>query len=91
MIALPFAGGGGLNYRLLLNQYNEELKFTLVDKNVANRGIRNNGTTTTADQFVVTLDYEQKITQIAAEDFPKAGSLWRRAYPSTMNRGFGCT
>ena len=42
MIALPFAtaAGGGLNYRLLLNQYNEELKFTLVDKAVPNRGIR---------------------------------------------------
>ena len=81
MIALPFAGGGGLNYRLLLNQYNEELKFTLVDKNVANRGIRNNGTTTTADQFVVTLDYEQKITQIAAEDFPQSGLAVAKGIP----------
>ena len=74
MIALPFAGtgAGGLNYRLLLNQYNEELKFTLVDKGVPNRGIGENGTITTTDQFVVALDYEQRITQIAAADFPKS-------------------
>ena len=32
-----------------------------------------NGTVTTADQFVVTLDYEQTITQIAADDFPQSG------------------
>ena len=75
MIALPFAGEGArcLNYRVLLNQYNEELKFTLVDKAVPNRGIRSDGTTTEPDQFVVTLDYEQTVTQIAAQDFPESG------------------
>lgn len=40
MIALPFASAPSpLNYRLLLNQFDEELAFTLVDKAVANRGI----------------------------------------------------
>ncbi len=77
MIALPFATPGSrLNYRLLLNQYNEELRFSLVDKGVPNRGIKRNGVTIDADQFLVALDYEQTITQIAAEDFPpsdKAG------------------
>lgn len=79
MIALPFATAppSRLNYRLLLNQYNETLTFNLVDKAVANRGIRRTDTTTEdADQFVVTLDYEQSIAQIVAEDFPpstKAG------------------
>lgn len=36
MIALPFATrpNSPLDYRLLLNQYNEELKFTVVDKAV---------------------------------------------------------
>ena len=75
MIALPFATepGSRSNFRLLVNQYNEELKFSLVDKAVPNRGIRQNGTTVDADQFVVTLDYEQMIAQIAAADFPDSG------------------
>lgn len=72
MIALPFAESP-FNYRLLVNQYNEELKFTLVDKAVPNRGIRRNeGNTEESDQLVVTLDYEQMIKQIAADDFPKS-------------------
>jgi hypothetical protein len=71
MIALPFATPG-LNYRLLVNQYNEELNFFLVDKGVPNRGISRNGATIDTDQFVVALDYEQVIDQIAADDFPKS-------------------
>ena len=44
MIALPFAQPAGQpvparHYRLLLNQFNEELKFNLVDKAVPNRGV----------------------------------------------------
>jgi hypothetical protein len=78
LIALPFATppGGGFNYRLLMNQYNETLKFTLVDKGVPNRGIRFNqeqGQTEKADQLIVTLDYEQVIHQISARDFPVSG------------------
>ncbi|MCR9200958.1 MAG: heme-binding protein [Planctomycetaceae bacterium] len=78
LIALPFAtpSGGGFNYRVLMNQYNEELQFSLVDKGVPNRGIRRDpatGTTSEADQLVVTLDYEQKIDQVAADDFPRSG------------------
>lgn len=77
MIALPFApdhASQPLNYRLLLNQYNEELEFTLVDKGVPNRGIRTfGGNTTENDQLLVTLDYQQKIQQIAAADFPDSG------------------
>lgn len=74
MIALPFATrpGSPLDYRLLLNQFNEELKFTLVDKMVPNRGIGGGGTVET-DQFVVALDYEQMVTQIAVADFPASG------------------
>ncbi len=71
MIALPFASP--LNYRVLVNQYNEELRFSLVDKAVPNRGIRRNGTTVDSDQFLATLDYEQRIKQIAADDFPRSG------------------
>jgi hypothetical protein len=75
MIALPFATepGSRLNYRLLVNQYNEELEFTLVDKAVPNRGIRREGTTVDSDQFLVTLDYEQQIKQIASDDSPPSG------------------
>lgn len=75
MIALPFATEpeSRLNYRLLINQYDEELKFTLVDKAVPNRGIQRNGATIDSDQFVAALDYEQMISQIAAEDSPQSG------------------
>ncbi len=74
MIALPFASGEGpLDYRLLMNQYNEELKFTLVDKGVPNRGVdRDQNPSTNTDQLVVTLDYEQMIKQIAAGDKPES-------------------
>ncbi|AZG43508.1 heme-binding protein [Gordonia insulae] len=75
LIALPFATapGEGFNYRVLVNQYNEVLKFSLVDKNVPNRGIARNGTTVEADQEVGTLDYEQSIKQMIAADFPVSG------------------
>jgi len=73
MIALPFAAGE-FNYRVLVNAFEEELKFSIVDKAVANRGIRKSGTVDTdSDQFVVTLDYEQMIKQIDSKDFPESG------------------
>jgi hypothetical protein len=68
MIALPFVSPG-LNYRLLLNQYDEHLNFTFVDKAVPNRGI-SEGTQT--DQFIVALDYEQVIRQVAVTDRPRS-------------------
>lgn len=78
MIALPFAQPAEStfrpNYRLLLNQYNEVLNFFLVDKAVPNRGIGSvGGVVSNTDQTVVTLDYEQGIKQIDAEDFPESG------------------
>lgn len=74
MISLPFAPADGpLDYRLLLNRYNETLHFDLVDKAVPNRGIERGGQLTETDQFVVTLDYEQAIEQIVAADFPESG------------------
>ena len=71
MIALPFAETATqpLDYRLLLNQYDEELNFTIVDGPVPNRGVDDAHTTQT-DQFIVTLDYEQVIHQVVAEDRP---------------------
>lgn len=75
MIALPFApapGQGGPPFRLLLNQFNEELKFQLVDKAVPNRGVDLSVPANT-DQLIVALDYEQAIAQVAADDFPQSG------------------
>lgn len=80
MIALPFVAPPPpgvpfpLNYRVLLHQYNEELEFILVDKAVPNRGIRlTPGSPANTDQFLVALDYQQRIRQIAGDDFPKSG------------------
>ena len=71
MIALPFATNPSpLDYRLLVNQYNETLSFKFVDKAVPNRGISRSKTTVQTYQFVVTLDYEQTINQVASADFP---------------------
>ena len=69
MIALPFAQEGPLDYRLLLNQFDEELSFTLVDKGVPNRGVTDDHETQT-DQLIVTLDYEQVVKQVAVVDEP---------------------
>ncbi len=78
MIALPFqnapAPPAGFKFRLLMNQYNEELKFTFVDDDVPNRGLSRPGAPD-FDQFVATLDYQQKIAQVAAEDRPSSGGL----------------
>ncbi len=85
MIALPFATGPGspFNYRLLLNQYNETLRFTVVDKGVPNRGILGAGAAATqADQRIVTLDYEQAIVQIAADDRVATGADAANVPPS---------
>ena len=69
MIALPFAGAP-IHYRLLVNQYNEKLHFSTVDKGVPNRGVTPDRNAE-ADQEVATLDYEQQIVQIAVEDNPR--------------------
>ncbi|MBC7927682.1 MAG: hypothetical protein H7039_18710, partial [Bryobacteraceae bacterium] len=76
MIALPFqkapAPPAGFKFRLLMNQYDEELQFTFVDDDVPNRGLTRPGHSD-FDQFVVTVDYQQKIAQVVAEDRPHSG------------------
>ncbi|MGI9419640.1 MAG: heme-binding protein [Geminicoccaceae bacterium] len=89
MIALPFATDPppqGFNFRVLMNQYGETLKFTLVDKGVPNRGIDGNvpGTTDT-DQFLVTLDYEQSIHQIRVDDEPPSDKRGPECQPGGDN------
>lgn len=93
MIALPIALPGERpgappstgchpGFRLLVNQYNEQLKFNLVDKAVPNRGIALPAPhTINSDQKVVTIDYEQSIAQIVAEDFPVSGLAGAPATP----------
>lgn len=71
MIALPFAPPeGGPPYRLLLNQYNEALRFDVVDKGVPNRGILPGPVNN--DQLLVAIDYEQTIRQIRVDDRPES-------------------
>ena len=72
MIALPFFSAGNPPYRLLVNQYDEVLNFSLVDKAVPNRGL-SDARDEQVDQAVVTIDYEQTIRQVAADDFPLSG------------------
>jgi hypothetical protein len=78
MIALPFQkepkAPPGHKFRILMNQYDEELRFDFVDDDVPNRGLQRPGSSE-ADQLVVTLDYQQVIAQVDAEDFPDSGGL----------------
>ena len=72
MIALPF-DQGPFKFRLLMNQYSEELRFTFVDDDIPNRGLRRAGVAVNDhDQLVATLDYQQKIWQVAVDDNPES-------------------
>jgi hypothetical protein len=78
LIALPFATDpppAGFNFRLLLNQYSEDLVISTVDTGVLNRGLRPGVPPANLDQLLVALDYEQVTTQVAAEDFPPSGRV----------------
>lgn len=72
MIALPFDPGDGTrHFRMLVNQFNEELEFSTTIGPVPNRGLeKENGVT---DQMIFALDYEQSISQIAVADNPATG------------------
>jgi hypothetical protein len=76
MIALPLKQPGKTltpnqpsDFRLLLNQFNETLTFSTVDKGVPNRGAAQS-TIFDADQHLAALQYIQDIKQIAATDSP---------------------
>ncbi|MGH1347822.1 MAG: heme-binding protein [Nannocystales bacterium] len=76
IIALPFATDpppAGFNYRILMNQYDETLSFTVVSKGVPNRGIaRSAGGVVDTDQTLIALDYQQLVNQVAVDDFPSS-------------------
>ena len=81
MIALPF-DQAPFKFRILMNQYDETLDFSFVADNVENRGLDgvldnsdNPSNSSTDDQFVATLDYQQVIKQRVAEDNPDSGGL----------------
>jgi hypothetical protein len=76
LIALPLKRPGAItnpnppgDFRLLLNQFNETLTFSTVDKGVPNRGAAQTLLFDT-DQHLAALQYIQHIAQIAATDFP---------------------
>lgn len=71
LIALPFADGP-FRYRLLMNQFNEDLSFEIADVGVPNRGVETGNANDSGDQFLAALDYQQIVTQIAADDFPQS-------------------
>ena len=70
LIALPFKDRSNprIPFRILMNQYDEKLDFSTVGDKIPNRGI-------SEDQEVATLDYQQVITQIDADDFPSSVGL----------------
>lgn len=75
MIALPF-DEAPFNYRVLMNQYCEELHFGFVDDDVPNRGLAGIiDASTEKDQLVFTIDYLQKIHQVIADDSPSSATL----------------
>ena len=83
MIALPFMQPGNTvapdipgqtgPFRLLLNQFNEHLAFTTVDKGVPNRGAAL-VKAFDADQHLAALQYIQDVAQIAAADSPQTNN-----------------
>ena len=72
MMALPFVGGTN-GFKILMNQYDEDLSFAVTDKGVPNRELNPDPVTGSPDQTIVALDYFQKITQIDSDGFAKSG------------------
>ncbi|MEP2028815.1 MAG: heme-binding protein [Paracoccaceae bacterium] len=72
LMALPFVGGSN-GFKILMNQYDEDLTFSVADKGVPNRGLTRDPTTGSPDQTIVALDYFQKITQIDSGEFAESG------------------
>lgn len=80
MIALPYKEPGRVvnpntpdqksDFRLLLNQFNETLTFSIADKGVPNRGAAF-AQVFDRDQHLAALQYLQNIVQIAAADSPQ--------------------
>lgn len=71
MMALPFREAPN-GFKVLMNQCNEELNFSVVDKGVPNRGNTQDPDTGNFDQTIVALNYFQKITQVDSDDFRKS-------------------
>jgi hypothetical protein len=88
LIALPFRDPSApFNYRLLMNQYSESLRFNFADKGVPNRGITPDATGA-HDQLIDAIDYDQIVTQIEVEDFPPSGLKAKNNEPIHHEPGF---
>lgn len=88
LIALPFGQPGKFgDFRLLLNQANEELNFDLVDLGVPNRGANHQ------DQHLAALRYLQALDQVAATDAASNpdGTVKEPATPDTNDTPKGNT
>lgn len=72
LMALPFKQGEN-EFKVLVNQYDEELTFAVTDKGVPNRGRTVDPETGGLDQTIAALDYFQRITQIDSDEFEKSG------------------
>ena len=57
------------NFRLLMNQYGETLKFDMPDTHVPNRGVKPEGDE--PDQLINGITYEQFVVQKEVKDFPE--------------------
>lgn len=72
MIALPFIQNNSqIDYRILMNQYNEVFNVDFVDEGVPNRGVIR-PLDENLNQKIVTLDYQQIIRQLTAADMPQS-------------------
>ena len=94
MIALPFqmapSPPAGFKFRLLMNQYDEELRFTFVDDDVPNRGLLRPGIPDPTSSSSPSITSRRSLKSRRKTD-PRAASRVGRACRSTTNPAYGCT
>jgi hypothetical protein len=92
MATQPFASPPPslLNYRLSTNQYNEELKFSLVDNATQTDliGQQNADIFSENNRFLAKLKYDQTITPLATANFPKSEKIGSPELATRQEQGF---
>lgn len=92
LIALPSSAPN--NFRLLMNQYGESLRFNVPDKGVPNRGVKPDAGGKTidpndeTDQLIDAISYEQIVVQVAVDDFPASQKREKNGNPIHHEPGF---
>jgi hypothetical protein len=92
LIALPSSAPD--NFRILMNQYGETLRFNVPDKGVPNRGVMPDTEGKTADpndetdQLIDAIAYEQIVVQVEVEDFPASQLREKNGNPIHHEPGF---